>query len=86
VRAAEDVNDLMEREPSRATDRLLAGEVEDTDSLQDAEHWAAVYEELTGFLLEVEIDVSDTLARFQARLEHWRRRREELGRAAPGPR
>jgi hypothetical protein len=85
VRAAEDVNDLMEREPPRATERLLAGEVEDTDSLQDAEHWAAVYEELTGFLLQVEIDVSETLARFQVRLDHWHRRREELGRPGPGP-
>jgi hypothetical protein len=73
-----DVNDLVERQPSRA-DRLLAGEVEDTKSLQDAEHWLAVYEELTGFLLQVELDVSETLARFRVRLEHWRRRREELG-------
>lgn len=73
-----DVNDLVERQPSRA-DRLLAGEAQDTESLQDAEHWLAVYEELTAFLLQVELDVSETLARFHVRREHWRRRRQELG-------
>jgi hypothetical protein len=71
------MSDLSQLDGS-GDDRLLAGEMLRSDSLQDAEHWAAVYEELTGFLLQVDLDVTETLRRFRCRLEYWRRRRDEL--------
>ena len=62
---------------------LLPGEVADSELRDDAEHWIAVYGELTRFLVEAESGVidatlTDTLGRYRRRLDHWRRRRDEL--------
>jgi hypothetical protein len=63
---------------SRAVDMpLLPGELADTDVAEDAAHWAAVYEELTDFLRELD-PPSDTLERYRRRLAHWRCRRDHL--------
>lgn len=68
---------------------LLPGEVADSDLRDDAEHWMAVYGELTRFLVEAEGGVIDPslaekLRRYQRRLDHWRRRRDELAVDEPG--
>jgi hypothetical protein len=63
-----------------ADSALLPGELADSDMAEDAEHWAAVYEELTGFLLEVG-PPDETLERYRRRLAHWRCRRSELAGA-----
>jgi hypothetical protein len=60
---------------------LLPGEAADSELPDDAEHWAAVYEELTGFLVQVD-PPADAVERYRRRLEHWRCRRDELGGAA----
>lgn len=57
---------------------LLPGEAQGTDLLEDAEHWAAVYEELTHFLLSIRAAEPDRIGHFCARLEYWRHRRDEL--------
>ena len=56
---------------------LLPGEQPDSGLRDDAEHWIAVYEELTNFLLDALPDVPDALERYRGRLEYWRRRRVE---------
>jgi hypothetical protein len=57
---------------------LLPGEMADSDLADDAEHWAAVYEELTGFLVQLD-PTDDAVERYRRRLEYWRCRRDELG-------
>jgi hypothetical protein len=59
------------------TTPLLPGEQPDSGLRDDAEHWIAVYEELTNFLLDALPDVPDALERYRGRLEYWRRRRVE---------
>jgi hypothetical protein len=56
---------------------LLPGEVADTNVPEEVEHWAAVYEELTDFLLRVE-PPQEMVERYRRRLEHWRCRRAQL--------
>lgn len=63
--------------PGSTGEPLLPGEARRSDLLEDAEHWAAVYEELTGFLL-THGGRRDTTGRFCSRLEYWRHRRDEL--------
>ena len=58
----------------QGSDRLLPGEVLDSEHPHDAEHWVAVYKEMVAFLLLVDFDVSETLERCRRRLEHWGRR------------
>lgn len=58
--------------------RLLPGELPLSEVLEDAEHWVAVYEELTGFLLTTDHAGADAIAHFRSRLEYWLRRKDEL--------
>lgn len=63
---------------SRATEAaLLPGETADSDVADDAEHWIAVYEELTGFLSEID-PPEEAIEHYRRRLEHWRCRRDQL--------
>lgn len=64
--------------PNSTADLLLPGEAMRSDVLEDAEHWAAVYEELTAFLRSTRCRMPETMGRFQSRLEYWRHRRDEL--------
>lgn len=57
---------------------LLPGESRQSDLLEDAEHWAAVYEELTHFLDRLRVRDPQTMGRLCTRLEYWRHRRDEL--------
>jgi hypothetical protein len=57
---------------------LLPGELPTAELPEDARHWAAVYEELTAFLLQVHPDLPEVVARYQRRLEHWRQLRDLL--------
>lgn len=71
------------REGASEPDALLPGEVRESELPDDAEHWAAVYEELTRFLLESDLD-AHMVERYRLRLDYWRRRRDELaGRGPP---
>lgn len=86
------VSETVPSEPvaeAATVDALLPGELARSDRLDDAIHWAAVYAELTRFLLEVEAGApapSPTLARYTRRLEYWRGRLAELGgRPVAGP-
>jgi hypothetical protein len=56
---------------------LLPGEVADSNDPEDVEHWVAVYRELTAFLVDSDTD-DGTRLRFRVRLDHWRRRLDEL--------
>lgn len=67
---------------TRSATGLLPGEARWSDMLEDAEHWVAVYEELTRFLLTTRFSDSDTVDRFRTRLEYWRHRSRELGPAS----
>lgn len=60
---------------------LLPGETSDSGLPDDAVHWATVYEELIGFLVHLD-PPEGTFERYQRRLEYWRCRRDEAGRAA----
>jgi len=60
--------------------RLLPGEIADTDDLEDARVWAAVYDELWAFLGRKAGDRDGEFERFRQRLEHWQRRCGELSR------
>jgi hypothetical protein len=60
---------------------LLPGEEPQSDLLEDAQHWAAVYEELTRFVTGLRLGTSDAAWRFQRRLDYWRRCRDELSGA-----
>lgn len=57
---------------------LLPGESRRSDRLDDAEHWTAVYEELTCFLQGRDTTDAAALRRFRSRLEYWSQRRDEL--------
>lgn len=57
---------------------LQPGEADQSDRLEDAEHWLAVYEELIRFLMDVKEVSADKVASFRARLDYWRHRRDEL--------
>lgn len=67
-----------DREDSSGAGHLLPGEPADSGYPDDVQHWVAVYEELTGFVLQAELDLPQRLERCRTRLEHWRRRHEEL--------
>jgi len=66
---------VVHRQPPR--EHLLPGEAPDSDVLDDAEHWSAVYDELIGFLRRVHLDGS-AIERFERRRDHWRGRRDQL--------
>lgn len=57
---------------------LLPGEAQWSELLEDAEHWTAVYEELTRFLLDTHPANSSMMGSFRLRLAYWRHRRDEL--------
>jgi len=57
---------------------LLPGEKADSHDHDDADHWVAVYEELTAFLHASSAPRS-MLDRYSGRLGFWRGRRDELG-------
>jgi ADP-ribose pyrophosphatase YjhB (NUDIX family) len=63
---------------SSGTERLLPGEPVDSDQFDEVQHWVIVYEELTAFVRQAERDLSQMLNRYARRLEHWRRRHDEL--------
>ncbi|HXM55054.1 MAG TPA: hypothetical protein VOB72_06660 [Candidatus Dormibacteraeota bacterium] len=65
-------------------DRLLPGEPFDSDFLDDVEHWLSVYEELTNFVREAELDLVRWVQRYEQRLVHWQRRHDELAGAGMG--
>jgi hypothetical protein len=54
---------VVHRQPPRES--LLPGEARDSDVLDDAEHWSAVYDELIAFLRRVRLDGS-AIERFGA--------------------
>jgi hypothetical protein len=60
---------------------LLSGEMADSSDCDDADHWVAVYEELTA-LLSASDPPDGMLERYRRRLRFWHRRREQLARAA----
>lgn len=62
----------------RGAEQLLPGEPADSSYPDDVQHWVAVYEELTGFVRQAELDLSRRLDSYLRRLEHWRRRHDEL--------
>jgi hypothetical protein len=66
---------VVHRQPPRES--LLPGEARDSDVLDDAEHWSAVYDELIAFLRRVRLDGS-AIERFERRRDHWRSRRDQL--------
>jgi hypothetical protein len=59
---------------------LLPAEPRSVELLEDAEHWAAVYEELVAFLVAgADVDLPpDRQERLERRLQFWRRRVSEL--------
>jgi hypothetical protein len=67
----------------RGWEIVLPGELPDSDVREDAEHWAAVYEELIGFLLGSHARAG-TLARYHRRLTFWRQRLDQLA-GGPSP-
>lgn len=62
---------------------LLPGEASQSDLLDDAQHWAAVYQELTEFLDRVRLGRPETAARYRRRLDYWRHRQAELETRSP---
>lgn len=66
--------------PGTAKAPLVPGEVADSNSRDDAEHWTNVYQELIGFLAGVDAG-SAALERYRRRLAFWRRRRQQLTEA-----
>jgi hypothetical protein len=61
------------KEPSAGADPLLPGENRRGVTLDDAEHWIAVYEELTGFLTAINGGAHvGALGRYRRRLDYWR--------------
>ena len=61
-----------------SVDPLLPGEDRQSDMLDDADHWVAVYEELLSFLVDVRECDCDKIGTFRSRLDYWRQRRDEL--------
>jgi hypothetical protein len=57
---------------------LLPGETAQSDVLEDAEHWAAVYQELAAFLDGSALGRPEATERFRRRLDYWRHRQDEL--------
>lgn len=69
----------MQVQFGRSADGLLPGEALQSDTLDDATHWTAVYEELVSFLRHTDLRIP-TLDRYQRRLAYWRRRSDEIAR------
>jgi hypothetical protein len=68
----------MSRALRAAAAALLPGETAQSDVLEDAEHWAAVYQELAAFLDRMHLGRRQTTERFHRRLDYWRLRQDEL--------
>jgi hypothetical protein len=64
---------------------LLSGETADSNDREDAEHWLAVYEELTA-LLRASDPPDGMLERYRLRQRFWHHRREQLSGPAPNRR
>jgi hypothetical protein len=68
----------MSRALGAAAAPLLPGETAQSDVLEDADHWAAVYQELTVFLDRTHLGRRRTTESFHRRLDYWRLRQDEL--------
>jgi len=73
--------------PGTEEGSLLPGERDDTDFREDAQHWVTVYEAMVTHARELAADgggldaaLTTSLARYQRRLEFWRKRLHDLSR------